>query len=356
MSIYTFLSGFRWLNRYSAKFLFVGFLGIHIPLLGVIAFTLLSDREAFGTLTIVLVVLGLTLLATAATLFVLNQLLAPLILTKTALEQYLVNKVVPNLPTQYGDEAGVLMRKVQSTVTTLNDLLNAKREMIAVLSRDMHTPLGQMIMAAQLIKSEKPDPVVVEQARRIVDSGRKQLNALEHVLELLQQGDLEVRTEDLQPVALRKLLDELRPNLEATFADKPCSVATDFPDDFTLCVKKDLFREALQHVLQHALLHTPTGGEVRVSARQHDGQATVEIADSGSRLDSSHAERLFERFTKPGQHDTPERRTLGMGLYLSRKIVERHQGQLHAHNSRTEAGVTFVISLPLCAPDILRRP
>ena len=82
MKIYGYLSKVPFLKRYSFKFLFVAFLGIHIPLLAVIGVILYNQGGDFSALNIFLLVLVFTLLATVITLLTLNSLLAPLVETK----------------------------------------------------------------------------------------------------------------------------------------------------------------------------------------------------------------------------------------------------------------------------------
>ncbi len=346
MNIYAFLARLPFLRRYSLKFLFVAFLGIHIPLLGIISFILLRDEGWLTPGSIFVTTLVLTLLATGITLLILNQLLAPLTLTKSALEAYLSHKTLPDLPLNFTDEAGILMRKVQFTVTSLNDLLDAKRDMVSLLSHDMRTPLGQMVLTAELIKSEKVDASVAEYARWIIESGRKQLDLLEYVLKMLQQGDLEITPADLEPVLLGDVLRENLMNFGDVLQTKRLRVVPDFPEQFSLRVKKDLFSQVIQNLLQNSFKFSQPGGEIRVSARAAEGQCLVEIIDQGLGFEPKQTENLFERFTKLGREGTAGERSTGMGLYLSRKIVERHQGTLQACSEGVNRGATFRITLP----------
>lgn len=84
-------------KSYTSKFLFVAFLGIHIPLIGLIFF-LSFHTEELGRLPVFLITLILTLVATATTLFVLRALLAPMNAARNALGNYLSRREIPNLP------------------------------------------------------------------------------------------------------------------------------------------------------------------------------------------------------------------------------------------------------------------
>ncbi len=117
MRFYKALSGIGFLTKsYTMKFLFVAFLGIHVPLIGIVVYVGLWAPGNIQPVTLLLLTLGFTLAATAATLFVLNKLLEPVKLAMQSLEDYVATRKVPNLPKHFPDEVGVLLQSIQHTV------------------------------------------------------------------------------------------------------------------------------------------------------------------------------------------------------------------------------------------------
>lgn len=112
MKLYQFLSRIGFLKKYSAKFMFIAFLGMHIPLLGIIVFLILSSGSPVDRSVLFLLTLGLTLLATGITLFILNALTLPLSKTQHSLREYINNNSIPNLPAGHTDELGLLMHDI----------------------------------------------------------------------------------------------------------------------------------------------------------------------------------------------------------------------------------------------------
>jgi hypothetical protein len=106
-------------KRYVYKFLFVVFIGIHIPLIA-LTLAMVGCGLDFNMVHALLLVLAFTLLATALTLFALNKLIAPVVLSAKVLEQYLEYKTLPTLPLQYQDEAGVLMQKLHYALNKID--------------------------------------------------------------------------------------------------------------------------------------------------------------------------------------------------------------------------------------------
>ncbi|MFC5285161.1 hypothetical protein [Pedobacter alpinus] len=107
-------------NNYSLKFLFVAFIGIHIPLISLIILLINSPSTEISKSLIFIIALVFTLIATTITLYILNGLLKPLNISKNALNNYLNNSHLPQLPTIYKDEVGVLMHSLQKTITFLD--------------------------------------------------------------------------------------------------------------------------------------------------------------------------------------------------------------------------------------------
>ncbi len=123
--LYSALAHFRLLQKsYTAKIMVVAFLGTHVPLLALIFNIVTSNSYSWEiAVRVLLNALFATLAGTAATLFALHYLLAPVILTSAALQDYLQTKKLPQLPTEYGDEAGTLMANTSQTLHKLDELI-----------------------------------------------------------------------------------------------------------------------------------------------------------------------------------------------------------------------------------------
>jgi diguanylate cyclase (GGDEF)-like protein len=120
LGFYSFLSQLPHPKSYKGKIMLVAFLGTHVPLLSLLLHFLVSNSFSLDkTLRVLAIALVATLVGTGITLYVLHKLLAPVLLTSSALRKYFTQKQLPSLPTQYTDEVGSLMA---DTVQTLNKL------------------------------------------------------------------------------------------------------------------------------------------------------------------------------------------------------------------------------------------
>jgi diguanylate cyclase (GGDEF)-like protein len=123
--LYSFLANFRWLKKsYTAKIMLVAFLGTHVPLLTLLLSFVISNSYSLEMATQVMIIALLaTLAGTAVTLYALNHLLKPVIFTSATLQNYLNTKTLPQLPTEYADEAGTLMADTSQTLYKLDQLI-----------------------------------------------------------------------------------------------------------------------------------------------------------------------------------------------------------------------------------------
>ncbi len=125
MNFYIFLSRFSYLKSYKSKLMIVAFAGTHIPLVTLLFYFISSTAvEADAKLKILVIALFATLIATAATLLALYSLLSPIGLTARALQSYRHQKQLPTLPTQYTDDAGVLMASTSQILHQLDKFLH----------------------------------------------------------------------------------------------------------------------------------------------------------------------------------------------------------------------------------------
>mgnify|MGYP000210948758 CR=1 FL=1 len=177
-TVYQKLSSVPFLkNNYAYKFLFVAFLGIHVPLIGLLLYAIGTPQELsmWQTVSIVLV---FTLLGTGVTLWVLKKLLKPVDLAKESLLKYVATKELPVLPTHYTDEVGLLLAGLQKAVETLDAAEKNQADLIALLSHDLRSPFVSILGLAQVIKLEQQKSEIDSMCDMMMQASNQQLLAI----------------------------------------------------------------------------------------------------------------------------------------------------------------------------------
>jgi len=331
-------------SSYTFKFLFIAFLGIHIPLIGLIVFVLFKP-DNLNKLSVIGITLLFTLLATGITLYILNGLLFPLRKSGAALLQYRQKRILPDLPTHYPDEAGRLMQNIQFTITELNDLLEEKKDMTSLLSHDLRIPIRNVKTLSNLLLNQSGDESVRELAEMIRESADEQTKLLEDILDILRQDHLFFDSAQYQKVDPAEIIDETLNSFDAAAKQKSIRLTKEIEWLGKIEVQPELFSQVLKNLASNAIKFSYTGTEVKFKVYQKEGKTFIDIKDAGMGFEQHVAENLFDRFTKNGRAGTAGEPSTGIGLYLSRKIVRHHNGNLVARSEGAGKGAVFSISL-----------
>jgi signal transduction histidine kinase len=341
------LSGIGFLSKsYSFKFLFIAFLGIHIPLIGIILYLVFKTGDQLPAMNMFVLTLVLTLGATAVTLFLLNQLLAPIRLSKHALVSYVEHDKSPELPTGYKDEAGVLMQSIQGTLTKLSELDVERNDLLSLLSHDLRTPLSQIISINKLIKIEDAENKLREYTNLIDACAENQLNMVEQIFMILKLRDYTIREEELIPLNLWSMVNKQMRLLNFKAADKQVILENNVDASLSIRAKEMMFERVIFNLLINAVKFSHPESKVIVEVKQAPGSLQIIVRDSGIGFAPEKAETLFERFTPLARSGTSGEHSEGLGLHLCRKIVEQHRGTIHAMSEGNNKGASFIITFP----------
>jgi len=295
----------------------------------------LSYRMAF------LLVFLLTIVAVAGVLYLYNRLVSPLRLAKQALSNYVVSQEIPQLPTRTGDEASLLLSNIHATITQLDALIVEKTDMIDLLSHDMRSPVARIIGFCDLLK-DCGEAERVEYADSIVSECRGLLRMMENILIMLKE-DNQVFT--LANINLKKLVTEVADFFSFSIVGKNIALEVDIDDTIYIHVQPDLFTQALRNLVGNAVKFSPDDKAIYISAREENNQISLCIRDEGLGLEPEDITKIFDRFTSAGKKGTHGEASVGLGLYLSRKIIEKHDGKLVAESDGINKGASFTIYL-----------
>ena len=238
---------------------------------------------------------------------------------------------------------------LETALETAATASQAKSQFLATMSHELRTPLNAIIGFSEILAAETfgplGDPHYPDYARSIQSSGRHLLDLINDVLDFskLDAGRLELHDEtiDLHETidgALRMMAGEasragvaLRPAL----ADPPPLLRAD----------ARRVRQVVLNLLSNAVKFTPRGGEVRVTASRRGGELVIVIADTGIGIAAQDIPRALERFGQVDSSLSRKYEGTGLGLPLSKRLMELHGGRLELE-SVVGAGTTVTASFP----------
>jgi signal transduction histidine kinase len=220
-----------------------------------------------------------------------------------------------------------------------------KDEFVSSVSHELRTPLTSIAGYVELLLEEEHD----EQKRghlTIVDRNANRLLALVSDLLFaarLQYGrlDLERTSVDME-VLVRQAVDSARPRAAAASVD----VVLEMGNVSAIPGEAAKLAQLLDNLVSNAIKFTPTGGRVEVRLSERAGTIRIEVSDTGIGIPDVDRERLFERFFRAQSALERQIQGTGLGLYISKAIVDAHGGRIGVDSSPGE-GTTFVVELPV---------
>jgi response regulator RpfG family c-di-GMP phosphodiesterase/anti-sigma regulatory factor (Ser/Thr protein kinase) len=226
----------------------------------------------------------------------------------------------------------------------------AKSDFVASMSHELRTPLNSIIGFSDLLLDEESDDPAAAWRRRFVtnihESGRHLLGLVNDILDLakVEAGRMELALSTFEVgAALQAVEATIRPLAEKKGITLATRVA---PEIGTVHADEGKFRQVLYNLYSNAVKFTPEGGRVEATARLTDGAVAVVVADTGPGIAPEDQERLFEPFLQLRHADGAQREGTGLGLVLTRRLVELQGGQISVESVLGQ-GSRFGFTLPL---------
>lgn len=345
MKLYHNLSQISFLKKsYAFKFLFVAFIGIHIPLIGILFFVLYYNHSVSPT-SILIFSLIMTLLATVITLLVLNQLIKPISLASKSLDDYRNNRKLSILPTEYTDEAGLLLANIQESIYEAESFINEKQDLIYMLSHDLKNFAGNPQGLANLIISENPSDSVRQLAELIRESTSLQFRYIENFIKLLQEQDRVVKSnQEVRTILFPDILPFINEQVEQRLIDKNIRLRLTLDlVEAKLRIDEGLLIQVIVNLISNAIKFSYFDSDIKARIYKENSKLVITVTDTGIGFDKNQIDELFKKFTKMSRLGTANESSTGIGLYLCKKIVEKNKGTLTAVSEGKNKGAEFRI-------------
>jgi signal transduction histidine kinase len=251
------------------------------------------------------------------------------------------------------DELGELATNLNRTNEELGRLYKElesasqhKSEFLASMSHELRTPLNAVIGFSEVLLDRLFGELNDKQADYIADihtSGRHLLALINDILDLskIEAGRMELQ---VGSVALREVLESSAALMRERATRQGIGLRLDVdPTTGVVEVDERKLKQVLFNLLTNALKFTDRGGHVAVTARGEADEVVVSVRDDGSGIAPADQARIFEEFEQAGGSGAQE--GTGLGLTLSRRIVELHGGHLWVESAPGQ-GSTFTFNLP----------
>jgi signal transduction histidine kinase len=226
----------------------------------------------------------------------------------------------------------------------IEQLFDARRQLVAWASHDLRTPLASLHAMTEAIEDGLATPAEYLPA---IQEQLRTLSLLVDDLFELARIDAGVLTLELRDASLGELVTSCLRALEVEARARNIRLEARLdPEDSPVRVAPDKVERVLLNLLTNALRHTPSDGAVSVLVQPDTDHVLVAIEDTGAGLTPAAAQRMFERFWRDDESRARSTGGAGLGLAIAHGLVQAHGGSIWAEN-RASGGARVAFTLPL---------
>jgi two-component system OmpR family sensor kinase len=242
-----------------------------------------------------------------------------------------------------GISLNAMLDRLESAFSARKASEDRLRVFLADASHELRTPLASIRGYAELFRmGAAREPEDVAKAMRRIEEEAARMGALVEDLLTLARLD-EIADAPHAEVDLGRLVGDAVDDARATAPDR--EIEQRVAGEATVLGDAHQLRQVLANLLRNALVHTPAGTPIEVSAARENGEVRLEVRDHGPGLPTGDPSELFERFWRSEGGRERGRGGAGLGLAIVAGIVDAHRGQVDAANA-PGGGASFVVRLP----------
>ena len=232
----------------------------------------------------------------------------------------------------------------------LLELHELRKDIITRVSHELKTPMTSIYGAIQILTKLDLEEIS-EEAQKYVEIGHRGCLRLKELIDNL----LDVSRLDAKKLELKLQKENLVENIADCVKDmkylatnRQLKIILELPEEIYLDIDELRFRQVLSNIISNAIKNTPKEGNIFITLDEKPEYIDIHIKDTGIGLTEKEKEALFEKFGKIERHGMDlgvDIEGSGLGLYISKEIVDLHGGQIIIESEGRNKGSTFTIRL-----------
>jgi signal transduction histidine kinase len=233
--------------------------------------------------------------------------------------------------------------RLRQTVAELKRTAELKDQLIGLVSHEIRTPLGGILGTLRLIEMDL-DPAADNQLMRMALSSAERLLRLTNDLLSLEQIESGKFLIEPKPESAAGVLQIASDTMSAAAAEKQIILTVE-PNTLRVIADSDRIVQVLTNLIGNAIKFSPDGSTITLAAEPHASMVRFVVRDQGRGIPMDKIEHVFQRFVQVEVADKHEKGGAGLGLAISRAIVEQHGGKIWIE-SESGRGSSFFFTLP----------
>lgn len=234
----------------------------------------------------------------------------------------------------------------------LKDIDKMRKDFVSMTTHELKTPLSSMIGASEFLISyykDLKDEEVLDFIEMIHRGSMRLKTMINDLLAVhrFEENKLVLDKEDADVVDIVKRVIK---DTSFLFKKRNQELSYELPENCMVNIDPFKIEQVLTNLIHNACKNTPPGGKILIRVQQNDDVVLISVVDSGVGLTSEEIGKLFEKFGKLPRQDVDldiEMHGTGLGLFISKQIVEAHDGKIWAESEGRGKGSTFTFTIPI---------
>jgi signal transduction histidine kinase len=229
----------------------------------------------------------------------------------------------------------------------VRDLETLKYEFITVVTHKFRTPLTRIKWSSEILRKEGEINEEQKSALSEIENANEHLVSLTDVLLNLRKANDSAFQYEFETYDICNLIDSTVKNVSKRVKDREMDFSVVCPElHANVSLDKRRLSFALQIVIDNALTYTPKQGKISITVSKENSSVFIKVKDSGIGIAKDDMSRVFSKFWRSKEAKTTDTEGMGIGLFMAREIIERHDGEIYVQSEGVGKGSTFVIKLP----------
>ena len=246
---------------------------------------------------------------------------------------------------------------ISRTLAAEAQLRRRQQNFIAAVTHELKSPIASLQLAAETIALRRPEPARLDAlVKRMRGDIRRLEDMVGRILDTatLEAGRLHLRKERLP---LARVVAAVAEEFAERAAERGVKVSQSVAAELEIAADPAAANTVLRNLIENALRASSAapggagGHEIRLTGRARNGFVELAVADDGVGFEPALADRLFEKFYRPGDELRRTSKGTGLGLYVVRRFVELERGWVSALSPGPGRGATFTVAWPAATPD-----
>jgi histidine kinase len=296
--------------------------------------------------SLIIAVIAASLVALIASFMLSRSVIAPVRVMMNASQRISEGHYDERVQSQGTDELSLLAISFNQMAEQLEQVEIMRRQLIGDVAHELRTPLTAIKGSAEgLMDGVLP---ASDETYQQIHNEAERLNKLVSDLQELSRVEAKAIPLNVQLVKVTRLLETVTKRMQFQFDEKRVILNRQLPHDpILILADEDRALQILTNLLGNALQYTPENGTVTVTIEREKNMARFSIQDSGIGIPAEHLAHIFDRFYRVDKSRSRTHGGSGIGLTISKHLVEAQGGKIWAESEGANKGSVFVFTLPI---------